>query len=109
MNLRRTVFVACFVAFCAAPFARAAGDPYPAEAPAADPPGAKQPPPRDDPARAATRTEGTAATDARPRGDAPPKFHPFSLKRLPPDEEPWDPTWQMDPRIGRGQRWNAPN
>jgi hypothetical protein len=31
-------------------------------------------------------------------------FHAY-----PPDEEPWDPTWQMDPRIGRSQNPYAPN
>ena len=35
--------------------------------------------------------------------------YPFSLHRLSPDEEAWDPTYQMDPHIGRSQSYDAPN
>ncbi len=35
--------------------------------------------------------------------------HWWPLRKYAPDEEPWDPSWQMDPRIGRHQRANAPN
>ena len=49
--------------------------------------------------------------DARDqRANPEPAKRPFfSFKRYAPDEEPWNPSWQMDPRIGRHQRYSAPN
>ena len=67
-------------------------------------------------ATAATRDDTRAASPpaadlyraGRTAREAP-KLQPFSLRRIPADEEPWDPSWQIDPRIARFQRWNAPN
>ena len=60
-------------------------------------------------ARAPSTTTASRADDRFTFDHPAPKFHPFSLRPIPPEQESWDPTWQIDPRIARYQRWTAPN
>ncbi len=54
------------------------------------------------PRTAAERPDLHAKSDAQ-------RLHKFSLRRIAPDEESFDPVHQMDPRIGRFQNEDAQN
>ena len=60
-----------------------------------------------------TQRDHRSDAPVAPRADADDKpvkaRHWWPLRKYAPDEEPWDPSWQMDPRIGRYQRASAPN
>ena len=80
----------------------------PVDRPAVQSPTTASGPARTDSAAQNRRTDANASPDSGQTAQ-PQRRTWFSLRPYAPDAEPWDPAWQMDPRIGRHQRWNAPN